>query len=73
MTTELWYIIAGAVIDAIAIILAAVANRRKNKEYKIEEFADKVAKVNTKVQKYVDKQCKKNKIEISDLTNKVEE
>lgn len=26
-----------------------------------------------KVQKCIDKQCKKNKIEISDLTNKVEE
>lgn len=71
MTTELWYVIAGAVIDAIAIILASIANKKKKKEYTTQELANKV---NTKVQKYVDKQCKKNKIEITDLvSDKVEE
>ena len=57
-------------ISAVALLIALIKSRGRRKEYTIEELANKV---NSKVQKYVDKQCKKNKIEISDLTNKVEE
>lgn len=57
-------------VSAVALLIAMIKGRGKRKEYTKKELA---SKVNTKVQKYVDKQCKKNKIEISDLTNKVEE
>lgn len=57
-------------LSAVALLIALIKKRVK-KEYTVEELANKV---NTKVQKYVDKQCKKNKIEITDLvSDKVEE
>ena len=58
-------------LSAVALIIALIKGRGKRKEYTVEELSNKV---NTKIQKYVDKQCKKNKIEITDLvSDKVEE
>lgn len=42
-------------LSAVALLIALI-KKRKHKEYTVEELA---SKVNTKVQKYVDKQCKK--------------
>ena len=57
-------------LSAVALLIALI-RKSKKKEYTVEEL---VSKVNTKVQKYINKQCKKNKIEMTDLvSNKLEE
>ena len=50
-------------LSAVALLIALI-RKGKKKEYTIEELANKV---NSKVRKYIDKQCKKNNIDLNDL------
>jgi len=56
-------------ISAIALLIALIKKGGK-KEFTTQELADRV---NVKVQKYVNKQCKKNKIELTDLVSEKKE
>lgn len=52
-------------VSVVALVIAMIKGK-KPKEYTTEELANKV---NSKIKKYTEKQCAKNKISISDVAN----